>query len=173
MIKKIFFGVSVFIYIFCSSAFAQSPQVIVAYINSAELIDAVPEKLAASQKLLSLSDSYKEELKLLQNEYNKKYSDYITYQGSLAENIKLRRMQELTTLENQMQQFVELAQKDIEEQEDIMLEPIKKRISDVVREIGIEQNYTVIYDVSDPAIAFITPGAVNATPLVKARLGTR
>jgi len=173
MIKKIFFSVSVFIYIFCSSALAQNSQVIVAYVNTAELIDAVPEKLTASQKLMTLSENYKEELKLMQNEYNKKYSDYITYQGSLAENIKLRRMQELTTLENQMQQFVELAQKDIEEQEDIMLEPIKKRISDVIREIGIEQNYTVIYDVSDPGIAFITPGAVNATPLVKARLGGR
>ena len=64
----------------------------------------------------------------MQNEYNKKYSDYITYQSSLAENIKLRRMQELTELENRIQQFMELAQKDIENQEKILLEPLKQKL---------------------------------------------
>ena len=35
----------------------------------------------------------------------------------MAENIKLRRMQELTDLENKIHEFMKLAQKDIEEQE--------------------------------------------------------
>ncbi|MEA4903724.1 MAG: OmpH family outer membrane protein, partial [Petrimonas sp.] len=123
-----------------------------------------------TQKLIVLSENYKKELELMQNEYNKKYSDYITYQSSLAENIKLRRMQELTELENKMQQFMQLAQKDIEQQEKAMLEPLKKQISDAIRQVGIEQNYTVIYDLANPGIAFVNPAAVDANPLVKAKL---
>ena len=150
---------------------AQNPQVAVAYVNTTDLLSAFPAKEEATQKLVALSENYKKELELMQNEYNKKYSDYITYQGSLAENIKLRRMQELTELENKMQQFMQLAQKDIEQQEKAMLEPLKKRISDAIRQVGVEHNFTVIYDLANPGIAFVNPVAVDANPLVKAKLG--
>ena len=150
---------------------AQNPQVAVASVNTTDLLSAFPAKEEATQKLVALSENYKKELELMQNEYNKKYSDYITYQGSLAENIKLRRMQELTELENKMQQFMQLAQKDIEQQEKAMLEPLKKQISDAIRQVGVEHNFTVIYDLANPGIAFVNPVAVDANPLVKAKLG--
>ncbi|HMM18875.1 MAG TPA: OmpH family outer membrane protein [Petrimonas sp.] len=150
---------------------AQNPQVAVAYVNTTDLLSAFPAKEEATQKLVALSENYKKELELMQNDYNKKYSDYITYQGSLAENIKLRRMQELTELENKMQQFMQLAQKDIEQQEKALLEPLKKQISDAIRQVGVEHNFTVIYDLANPGIAFVNPVAVDANPLVKAKLG--
>ena len=150
---------------------AQNAQVIVAYVNTTDLLSAFPAKEEATQKLVALSENYKKELELMQNEYNKKYSDYITYQGSLAENIKLRRMQELTELENKMQQFMQLAQEDIEQQEKALLEPLKKQISDAIRQVGVEHNFTVIYDLANPGIAFVNPVAVDANPLVRAKLG--
>lgn len=128
MTKKIILSLSLFILLINSTAFAQNmPQVSVAFVNTSELLEQFPEKVAATQQLITLSDNYKKELELMQNEYNKKYSDYITYQSSLAENIKLRRMQELTELENRMQQFMELAQEDIENQEKVLLEPLKQK----------------------------------------------
>ena len=163
-------SLSVLLFMISATVSAQISQVTVAYVNTTDLLNALPAKETATQKLLALSENYKKELELMQNEYNKKYSDYITYQGSLAENIKLRRMQELTELENKMQQFMQLAQKDIEMQEKIMLEPLKKQISDAIRQVGIEQNYTVIYDLSNPGIAFVNPVAVDANPLVRAKL---
>ncbi|MEA4905588.1 MAG: OmpH family outer membrane protein, partial [Petrimonas sp.] len=63
---------------------AQNSQVTVAYVNTTDLLNAFPAKEAATQKLIVLSENYKKELELMQNEYNKKYSDYITYQSSLA-----------------------------------------------------------------------------------------
>lgn len=174
MTKKIFFSLSVFILLISATAFSQvSLPVTVAFVNTAELLDAFPEKDRATQQLITLSDNYKAELELMQNEYNKKYSDYITYQSSLAENIKLRRMQELTELENRIQHFMELAQKDIEEQEKVLLEPLKQRVSDAVRAVGIEYNFTVIYDLANPGIAFVSPNAVDANPYVKQKLGIR
>ena len=160
-----------------TSAFSQNITNItentVAYINSDEILEAFPERQQATEQLLILSNEYKKELELMQNEYNKKYSDYITYQGSLAENIKLRRMQELTELENRMQEFMEMAQKDIELQEKDKLEPLRKRIKDAIHAVGIERNYTIIYDLADSGIAFLSPRAVDANPYVKQKLGIR
>lgn len=172
MTKKIFFSLSLFILLISATAFSQStPQLSVAYVNTDELLNEFPEKEQATQQLLTLSENYKKELELMQNEYNKKYSDYITYQASLAENIKLRRMQELTELENKLQQFMTLAQKDIELQEKEYLKPLKKKINEAVDAVGIEENFTVIYDLADPGIAFVSPSAVDANPLVKEKLG--
>lgn len=174
MTKKIFFSLSLFILLISTTAFAQiTPQVSVAFVNTAELLEVFPEKGQATQQLLTLSENYKKELELMQNEYNKKYSDYITYQSSLTENIKLRRMQELTELENRMQQFMELAQEDMENQEKALLEPLKQKISEAIRAVGIERNYTVIYDLANPGIAFVSPTAADANPYVIQKLGVR
>lgn len=145
----------------------------VAYVNSKEILELFPEKEKTAEKLLELSENYKNELQLMQTEYNKKYSDYMDYQSSLADNIKLRRMQELTELENRIQQFMQLAQRDIEEQEQIMLDPLKEKVMNAIREVGIEKYFIVIYDLADPGIAFINPAAIDATPFVKEKLNIR
>lgn len=174
MKKKIFISLSLFILLISTTAFSQVlPEISVAYVNTTELLNNFPEKEQATQQLLTLSDNYKKELTMMQNEYNKKYSDFITYQASLAENIKLRRMQELTELENRMQMFMELAQKDIENQEKVLLQPLKEKISQAIRAVGIERNYTVIYDLADEGILFVSPSAVDANPFVRQKLGIR
>ncbi len=157
---------------FVTIAQEQAP-IRVGYINSTELLNATPSKKTAEQKLQQLNENYKQELKMMENEYNKKYSDYITYQNNLSENIKLRRMQELTELENKMQEFMQLAQTDIEQQEKNLIEPIKKQISDIVSAVGKEYGFTVIFDIATPGVAFVTPDAIDANYLVKERLGIK
>lgn len=174
MTKKVFITLTLLISLIGGTAFSQVlPQATVAFVNTSEILEQMPEKAQATQQLLTLSENYKKELELMQNEYNKKYSDYITYQASLSENIKLRRMQELTELESRIRQFMELAQEDIENQEKVLLEPLKQKIKDAVRTVGIERNYTVIYDLANPGIAFVSPSAEDATPHIKAKLGIR
>lgn len=145
----------------------------VAFVNTIDLINSLPDKVSATERLNTLNENYKQELQIMQNEYNKKYSDFITYQESLAESIKLRRMQELTDLESRIQNFTKLAQKDIEEHEQLLLEPIKVKVNNAIGEVGIEHNFTVIYDLDDSGIVFVSPNAVNANPLVKLKLGVK
>lgn len=169
MKKRIFISLIVFAsLIFGGGIYAQSS---VAFVNTLDLINSLPDKASASERLSTLNENYKQELQIMQNEYNKKYSDFITYQGSLAESIKLRRMQELTDLESRIQNFTKLAQKDIEEHEQLLLEPIKVKVINAIEAVGIEHNFTVIYDLDDTGIVFVSPNAVNANQLVKSKLG--
>ena len=61
---------------FAKDLAAQTAQQI-AFINSNELLEAMPEKVKASNQLIDLNNKYKEEMKVMQNDYNKKYSDFI------------------------------------------------------------------------------------------------
>ena len=171
MKKRIFITLFVFASIFCESMI--NAQNNIAFVNTIHIINSLPDKAYATEKLSSLNDNYNQELQIMQNEYNKKYSDFITYQDNLAENIKLRRMQELTDLENRIQSFTTLAQKDIEEHEQLLLEPIKEKVNNAIEAVGIEYNFTVIYDLDNSGIVFVSPNAVDANALVKSKLGVQ
>ena len=145
----------------------------IAFVNTIDIINSLPDKVSATNRLNTINQNYRQELQIMQNEYNKKYSDFITYQDNLAESIKLRRMQELTDLENRIQNFTKLAQKDIEEHEQLLLDPIKQKVNNAIEAVGIEQNFTVIYDLDDSGIVFVSPSAVNANALVKSKLGVK
>ena len=145
-------------------------QLKVGYVNTTELLESVPEKKEASAVLEDLNKKYKDELKLMQNDYNKKYSDFMTYQNSMGENIKLRRMQELYELEKNINNFITVAQKDVESQEKKLLEPLRETVKNAISEVGLENGVTCIYDMASPTLVFLTPQAVNLHDLVKAKL---
>lgn len=171
MRKKIFITLFVLTSIFCGSSI--DAQNSIAFVNTVDIINSLPEKISATERLNTLNENYMQELQIMQNEYNKKYSDFITYQENLAESIKLRRMQELTDLEIRIQNFTKLAQKDIEEHEKILLEPIKEKVNNAINAVGVEHDFTVIYDLDDSGIVFVSPNAIDVNALVKSKLGVK
>jgi len=145
----------------------------IAYINSIDLLEMVPGKTAATKAIEQLNKKYKDELVVMQNDYNAKYTDFLANQNNMAESIKLRRMQELYELEQSINRFMKVAQEDVDSQEQQLIVPLKEKLQQAVNEVGIEQGYVCIYDKADPTLAFITPNAVDATPLVKTKLTKR
>ncbi|MBP1617495.1 MAG: outer membrane protein [Bacteroidetes bacterium] len=145
-------------------------QLKIGYVNTTELLESLPQKKEASATLEDLNKKYKEELSLMQNDYNKKYSDFITYQNSMGENIKLRRMQELSELEKSINDFIKVAQSDVESHEKQLLEPLREILKKAIGEVGLENNITCIYDTASPSVVFLTPNAINLNDLVKQKI---
>lgn len=171
MMKKIILtSILAFSLFFIESTVAQTIQQI-AFVNTNELLEAIPEKVAASKAIEELNQKYKDELQVMQNDYNKKYSDFISYQTSMAEGVRSRRMQELYELEKGINDFMKVAQADIEDQEKLLIEPLRRKVKDAIHQVGVEHGFICIYDLSNPAIAFVTPHATDANPLVKQKLG--
>lgn len=148
-------------------------QVKIGYVNTNELLESLPEKKEAAATLEDLNKKYKDELKIMQNEYNKKYSDFMTYQNSMGDNIKLRRMQELTELEKNINDFMKIAQADVENHQKQLVEPLREIVKKAINEVGIEDSITCIYDTASPAVAFLTPQAIDLNDQVKKKLAQR
>ena len=66
-----------------------------AYVNTQDVFMAMPEVSAMEKTMADVNEGYKKELKTMQDEYQTKYSAFVSQQDSLSENIKLRRMQEI------------------------------------------------------------------------------
>ncbi|MDH6308214.1 outer membrane protein [Dysgonomonas sp. PFB1-18] len=173
MMKKLILSVLfIFSVLYADSITAQTAQQI-AFVNSNELLEAIPDKVAASKSINDLNNKYKAELQVMQNDYNKKYSDFVSYQNSMADNVRLRRMQELYELERQINNFMKVAQDDISNQEKELIVPLRQKVKEAIYQVGVERGFICIYDLANPAIAFVTPDATDATALVKQKLGVR
>lgn len=172
MTKKLYIIVFILTFFVGEGAFAQTANQI-AFVNSDELLELIPEKKKASEEVNSLNRKYKDELQLMQNDYNKKYSDFVSYQTSMAENIRLRRMQELYELEQHINAFMEVAQEDVLNREQELLKPLRTKIKEAIYQVGVEGSFVCIYDLANPSILFVTPDAVDVTSLVKLKLGIK
>lgn len=169
--KKIQIAVLFLFFFVVTGVSAQSDKI--AFVNSDELLKKMPALETAKKEVNELNQKYKDELQLMQNDYNKKYSDFISYQTSMAENIRLRRMQELYELEQRIKQFMEVAQKDVLDREQELIAPIRAKIKEAIYQVGVEDSYICVYDLGNPAILFVTPDAVDITALVRAKLGIK
>ena len=149
------------------SAIAQ--EVKIAYVKTQEVFMAMPEVSEMEKKLADLNEKYKGELKLMQDEYQKKYADFIQQQDSLTENIKLRRMQEIQDIQTRMDNFVQMGQQDVQKQQQNLLIPIQQKLQDAIKAVGDEKGYTYIIDPA--ALLYTGSNAVDATPFVRTKLG--
>ena len=96
-------------------AFAQDVKI--AFVKTQEVIMAMPEVSAMEKTMTELNEKYKTELKQMQEEYQKKYSDFVAQQDSLTENIKLRRMQEIQDIQERINNFLQVAEQDVQKKQ--------------------------------------------------------
>ena len=86
---------------------AIAQEVKIAFVKTQEVFMAMPEVSGMEKQMADLNEKYRVELKQMQDEYQKKYSDFVAQQDSLTENIKLRRMQEIQDIQERMDNFVQ------------------------------------------------------------------
>ena len=143
----------------------------IAIVNTADIFNIMPEVSAVEKQLATLNEQYEKEFKTMQDEYTKKYSEYMSKQDSLTENIKLRRQQEIQDLETRIQNFVPVAQQEIQKKQEELYTPIQKKIQDAIKAVGDEKGYT--YIINPQVLLYTGSSAIDATPLVKAKLGLK
>ena len=147
--------------------FAQESMI--AIVNTQEVIQAMPEFATMQKQMADMEAKYKNEMQVMQDEYNKKYSDFVAQQDSLTENIKMRRMQELQDMEQRTQNFIQISQQDFQKKQGELFTPIQDKLKNAIKAVGDEKGYTYILD---PQIVLYQGNtAVDATQFVKAKLG--
>ena len=140
-----------------------------AIVNTQEVIQAMPEFATMQKQMADMEAKYKNEMQVMQDEYNRKYSDFVAQQDSLTENIKMRRMQELQDMEQRTQNFIQISQQDFQKKQGELFTPIQDKLKNAIKAVGDEKGYTYILD---PQIVLYQGNtAVDATQFVKAKLG--
>lgn len=148
---------------------AIAQEVKIAFVQTQEVFMAMPEVSNMEKQMADLNEKYKVELQQMQTEYQKKYADFVAQQDSLTENIRLRRMQEIKDIQDRMDNFVQVAQQDVQKKQQELLQPIQEKLQDAIKKVGEEKGYTYIVDPA--ALLYFGSNATNATQFVRAKLG--
>ena len=151
------------------SAFAQK----FAHVNSATIIPAMPEYTTAQTELQTLGKQYQDEIQRIQDELKSKYEDYQKNGASLPDATKQRREQELTDLQQRLQQYGQTAEQEMAKAEQEKLQAISEKVTKAIQEIGTAGGYVYIMDTS-AGIPFINETiSTDVTNQVKAKLGIK
>ena len=165
MLKKI---ALILMLILPMSVFAQK----FGHIRSQEILIVMPEYTKAQTDIETMRKQYEEEMKRVEQEFQKKFTAFQQEQANLPKNILERRQKELQELNERGMQMQQDAQQELQQSWMEMLEPIAKKIDDAIKAVGQEGGYVFIFDLNATQIPFINETyATDVTSAVKAKLG--
>jgi len=141
----------------------------IAYVNSMDVLTAMPEYKQMQDSLTKSQNEFQAELKGMYDEYQKKLSDYVNQQDSLNESIKLRRQQELQDLNQRSENFQQYAAQQQDAMQQRLSAPIYDKFQKAVSDVGKENSF--LYIIDSQVLRYNSPTATDATPLIKKKLG--
>jgi len=143
-----------------------------AHFNSADVIPNMKEYTTAQQELEAMGKQYEEDLKLMQDELQKKADAYQKEQANLLENVRQRREQELQELSNRFQQSYQDNQQALAKAQQEKLGAIQEKVLAAVKKVGEAGGYVYVVDVSSGVIPFVnTALSTDITAEVKKEVG--
>lgn len=150
-----------------------SAQVKIAHVNTAEILDAMPDKAKAEKDLEAYYGELEKQLQVMATEYQTKMQDYEANQATMSNLVKQSKEKEIMDLQGRIQQFQANAEQEFEAKRAEKLSPILEKIQNAINAVGKEKGYTYILDVATGAAVYIGTDAVDATKDVKAKLGIK
>lgn len=143
--------------------------------NRTEIFQSMPEYLAAAKKVDDLAKTYESELMTIQEEYQKKGSEFVAAKDTLPEAIKTRRMTEIQGLEQRLQEFYQDSQKEIQKTQQDLLNPVSAKLLNAVKAVGNENGFVYIFDTSVNAVLmYWSPEkCIDVTNLIRAKLNMK
>ena len=158
LFKVMFLGVALFV----MSGIANA-QVKIAHVNTAEILDAMPDKAKAE----------KSQLETMAKEYQTKMQDYEANQATMSNLVKQSKEKEIVDLQTRITQFQANAENEFENKRAELLKPILDKIQNAINAVGKEKGYTYMLDLATGAAVYVGDNAVDATKDVKSKLGIK
>jgi len=142
-----------------------------AYINAQAVLMDMPEVAEMQKTLEAEQTKYKGEMDLIQKEYEDKMMAYKEQEATMSDAMKQTRQSELADIEQRYQTFVQSVRQELQKKQEEIMAPIFEKLQNAIKDVGAEKGFTYILDESTQVILYHAPSAVDAEPLVRAKLG--
>ncbi len=165
--KRIGFLMAIVLVLGMSNTYAQ--KIKLGHVQVDTIFQMMPERTQAEQELQAYSKQLEEQLVTMNSELEKMYNAYMELPENTPATVKGDKEQELTGLQQRIQNFQMRAQSDLQTKEAELLQPIYEKIKNAIEKVSSENGFTYIYDAS--TLLYKSPDSENITPLVKSKLG--
>lgn len=142
------------------------------HINSADLIQMMPETKAADSAQSKYRRSLEDQMKTMTAEYQNKLNDYQAKEAMMQDAIKLTKQKELEDLGTRIQDFQQTAQESIQKKKEELYGPVLKKAEDAIKAVAKEKSYAYIFDTS-AGVVLHAQESDDIMNLVKGKLGIK
>ena len=168
---KRFAGVLIALFAFLGTFAQESKPFTFGYLSYEAALKSMPDYALVQQQMADLRAQYQAETKRVEDEFNRKYEDFLDGQRDFPKTILQKRQTELQEL---MTRNIEFRQKSLEElaqAEQQAMAPLRIRLIETLGNIGRERGYAFIVDTDQKALPFINPAmGEDITELVTTKL---
>jgi len=143
------------------------------HVNTQEIIQVMPEYTTARTEIEALTKQYEADLKLMQDELQKKGEAFDKEQATLPENIKQRRQQELQDMYQKIQQSYQDNQQALAKAQQEKMQAITTKMLEAIKAVGQAGGYVYIMEMGAGIPYISTTLSEDVTAQVKAKLGLK
>ena len=148
-----------------------------AHINSADLLQSMPEMKAADATFQTFQNQKKTQLEQMDAERQKKIAAYQDKAKTVSEANREQVGKELETmakeiqdLEGRMQEVQQKAQQELGQKQAELYQPIYLKAENAVKAVSKEKGYAYVFDISQPGVVYFE-GGEDILGFVKTKLG--
>ena len=142
------------------------------YMNYAEVLKSMPQYAEAETNLAILRSKYDAEIRRSEDEFTRKYAEFLQEQKDFPHNIMVKRHKELQELMEKSIAFKHEIQTTLETARDKMLEPLTAELNDAISRVALKYNLDYVVNTEEKCYLFINPSVgMDITNDVKAELG--
>ncbi len=165
--KKILVSFAVFMLLLASGpAVAQK----FAHINTAELLELMPEVKTTDAELKKYQNQLEEQNQAMLKEYETKVTEFQSKESLLADAVKEVKIKEISDLEARIQAFQQTAQEKLGTKKEELYSPIFDKAKNTIKEVAKEKGYDYVFD-SSLGVLLVQPDSDDLLPAVKKKLG--
>lgn len=120
-------------------------------------LQSMPDYTLAQNKLAELKAQYQTEAKRVEDEFNRKYEEFLEGQREFPKSILQKRQSELQELMDKNIAFKQQGLDELARAEQEAMAPLRIKLIEALGKIGRERGYAFIVDTDQKALPFINP----------------
>ncbi|TNF25350.1 MAG: OmpH family outer membrane protein [Bacteroidetes bacterium] len=140
------------------------------HIDSAALLELMPEKAKAEKELEEFAKEFQSALEAMAKEYEGKIAAFQQGEKDMIATVRNTKMREIADLERRIQEFQQQAQDEIGKKEQEVLTPIIDKARKAIDQVAEEKGYTYVFD-SSLGVLLYAKDTEDIMADVKSKLG--
>ena len=124
------------------------------HIDSAALLELMPEKAQAEKELEAFAKEFQTALEAMAKEYESKVASFQQTEKDMIPTVRNTKVREISELERRIQEFQTQAQEEIGKKEQDVLTPIIEKARKAIDDVAVAKSYTYIFDNSQGMLLY-------------------
>ena len=136
---------------------ASVAQLKIGYLSYEQALQAMPDYALTQQKMADLKAEYDKELKRVEDDFNRKYEEFLDGQKDFPKTILYKRQTELKELMERNVTFKANSRRELAEAERAAMLPLRQKLNELLAKIAREHGFALILNTDGDACPYIDP----------------